>query len=137
MKTYFIFCLACILLMVGCAQSSEPTKVETEAYVTQYSLDDDVEYIKVNSIINFYNDGEEIVAKQIEDFYDENNQFIESQIEYSTTDGEEEVLTLDEPQTILLPEEPENLDLNIDLDESEVEQLTEHIEDLFEQQSIN
>ncbi|NIK11734.1 hypothetical protein [Alkalibacillus almallahensis] len=45
-------------------------------------------------------------------------------------------MTLDQPQTILLPEEPEEFNQQVSLSDAEVEELQDHVDQLVDEHSL-
>ncbi|RPF53885.1 hypothetical protein [Aquisalibacillus elongatus] len=133
MKKWLLILVMIVLVSCGTESGERENEVEkVEAYTVEAFDDEPGHYTKVNSQIVIYGpeDDRKVEAKLIEDFYDENWNFIKSHVTHSKVEFEEDqVKTLDEPQTILLPEEA---DFSLGEDSSELEgedreKVNEHI----------
>jgi len=136
-----IFCLS-ILLLTSCSNAEEVQHIEV--YVTETSEKNDegrwekTGYKKINSI-STVEKGENYIntdIKAIEDYYDTDGNYIKTEVIHSTFEksevtkaesGEDRKEELQEPSTILIPNDPQEHFQLEDMTEEDKERVKEHV----------
>jgi uncharacterized protein YcfL len=142
--TIYAFIVLAMLMLIGCGTKSNPVtkendeeKVEKiEAFVANTLPYEEGDYKLVNSQTIMYGSGEnlKVEARIVEDFFDKDGKYIKTRLRYSSTEkgGEDEVVFVDEPMTILLNNQHPQSSLTVkDLNDQEKEDVKDSILKIF------